>query len=66
MPHRLGRVVPTKSGVRLPRGITIPTKAKAWRVVTPGGKLFKAVKAAKFSTNGKDFLVMRLLPYKGD
>jgi hypothetical protein len=64
MARGTARVAPTKSSFKLSRGITLPTKAKAWRIVTPDGKVFKAVKAAKFNSRGDDFLVMRVLPYR--
>jgi hypothetical protein len=62
MAKTTSRVAPKISSVRLKRAKKIPAKAMGWRLVTPAGKVFKAIRTARFKVGSSSFVVVRVLP----
>jgi hypothetical protein len=49
------------AGHKVPRGEKMK-RGKAWRLVTPGGKAFKAALLKKVKVSGETLAIFRVLP----
>jgi hypothetical protein len=49
-----------KNGTKVRRGKRIPKTVRGWKVITPGGRGFKASCESRFEYRGGKFVVLRV------